>query len=126
MIRTRAQIGEHSRIKCGTSLSLSEGRGFPCFSTPFVPQGRATHRIRLLVSWCLDPSEMQIRHTISRRVRRAFLCRDNPMSGECYEHRRLWVRDKLEFLASVFGIDCLRYAIMSNRIWPSTRRRVRD
>ena len=58
----------------------------------------------------IDPSEMQICHTISRCVRRAFLCGDDPVSGESYEHRRQWIRDRLEFLASVFGIDCLTSA----------------
>lgn len=64
----------------------------------------------------IDPSEVQVCHTISRCVRRAFLCGDDPVSGESYEHRRQWIRDRLEFLASVFGIDCLTYAIMSNHI----------
>ena len=64
----------------------------------------------------IDPSEIQICHTISRCVRRAFLCGDDPISGESFEHRRQWIRDRLEFLASVFGIDCLTYAIMSNHI----------
>ena len=27
-----------------------------------------------------------------------------------------WIRDRLEFLASVFGVDCLTYALMSNHI----------
>ena len=64
----------------------------------------------------IDPSEIQICHTISRCVRRAFLCGNDPAGGESYEHRRQWIRDRLEFLASVFGIDCLTYAIMSNHV----------
>ena len=64
----------------------------------------------------IDPSEIQVCHAVSRCVRRAFLCGDDPVSGESYEHRRQWIRDRLEFLASVFGIDCLTYAIMSNHI----------
>ncbi len=71
---------------------------------------------RLARKEMIDPSEIQICHTISRCVRRAFLCGDDPVSGESYEHRRQWIRDRLEFLASVFGIDCLTYAIMSNHI----------
>jgi hypothetical protein len=64
----------------------------------------------------IDPSEVQVVHVLSRCVRRAFLCGEDPVSGGSYEHRRQWIRDRLEFLASVFGIDCLTYAIMSNHI----------
>ena len=38
------------------------------------------------------------------------------LAGESHEHRRQWIRDRLQFLASVFGIDCLTNAIMSNHI----------
>ena len=64
----------------------------------------------------LDPQSIQIVHAISRCVRRAFLCGDDPYSGKSYEHRRQWIRDRLEFLASVFAIDCLTYSLMSNHI----------
>jgi hypothetical protein len=49
-------------------------------------------------------------------VRRAFLCGDDPLTGVCYEHRREWIRRRLEFLAGVFGIDCLTYTVMSNHL----------
>jgi hypothetical protein len=55
-------------------------------------------------------------HTISRCVRPAVFCGEDPVTGGSYEHRRQWIRDRLEFLASVFGIDCLTYAVMSNHI----------
>jgi hypothetical protein len=64
----------------------------------------------------IDPFEVQVMHTVSRCVRRAILCGEDPVTGGSYEHRRQWIRDRLEFLASVFGIDCLTYAIMSNHI----------
>ena len=69
---------------------------------------------RLARKEMIDPSEVQVLHAVSRCVRRAFLCGDDPVSGESYEHQRQWIRDRLEFLASVFGIDCLTYAVMSN------------
>jgi REP element-mobilizing transposase RayT len=71
---------------------------------------------RLARKEMIDPFEVQVVHTVSRCVRRAFLCGEDPVTGGCYEHRRQWIRDRLEFLASVFGIDCLTYAIMSNHI----------
>jgi hypothetical protein len=64
----------------------------------------------------LDPNEIQIVHAIQRCVRRAFLCGDDPYSGHSYEHRRHWIRARLKFLASVFGIDCLTYTVLSNHL----------
>ena len=64
----------------------------------------------------LDPSEVQIVHAIQRCVRRAFLCGDDPLFGQAYEHRRCWVRDRLEFLASVLAITCLTYTVLSNHL----------
>jgi REP element-mobilizing transposase RayT len=63
-----------------------------------------------------DPSEVQCYHLIQRCVRRAFLCGEDRFSGQSYEHRRGWIRDRLEFLASVFGIDCLTYTVLSNHL----------
>jgi REP element-mobilizing transposase RayT len=64
----------------------------------------------------LDPLTVQIVHTRQRCVRRAFLCGRDPATGKDYEYRRQWIRDRLEFLASVFGIDCLTYAVLSNHV----------
>ena len=64
----------------------------------------------------MDPARIQIFHCIHRCVRRAFLCGDDPYSGVCYEHRRAWIRQRLEFLASIFAIDCLTYTVLSNHL----------
>ena len=53
-------------------------------------------------------------HCIARCVRRAFLCGEDTLSGQNYEHRRGWVEDKLHFLSQVFAIDICSYAVMSN------------
>jgi hypothetical protein len=35
-------------------------------------------------------------------------------TGQCFEHRRQWVVDRLRFLSDVFAIDICAYAIMRN------------
>jgi len=64
----------------------------------------------------VNPNEVQILHLVNRCVRRAFLCGKDPVTGESFEHRRRWIRDRLEFLASAFAIDCLTYTVMSNHL----------
>jgi hypothetical protein len=70
----------------------------------------------LLVVSILNPGEIQIVHACQRCALRAFLCGTDEQTGKSFEHRREWIRQRLEFLASVFGIDCLTYAVMSNHI----------
>jgi len=53
-------------------------------------------------------------HCISRCVRRAFLCGEDSLTGNSYEHRKVWVVERLRELAGVFAIDICAYAIMSN------------
>jgi len=53
-------------------------------------------------------------HIMTRCVRRAFLCGKDKYSGNCYEHRRGMIVDRIKFLAKIFNIDVCAYAIMSN------------
>ena len=53
-------------------------------------------------------------HCICRCVRRAFLCGDDAISGQNFDHRKQWLVDKIHLLSSIFTIDICAYAVMSN------------
>ena len=61
-----------------------------------------------------DPAEVSVVHCINRCVRRCFLCGHDPLTGKNYEHRKIWLEERLKFLAGQFGIDVLGFAILSN------------
>jgi len=68
-------------------------------------------------------SEIGIVHAVQRCVRRAFLAGVDEKSGKDFSFRREWIRRRMEALASVFGIDVLTYAIMSNHMHVILRNR---
>tara|TARA_B100000686_G_C16676805_1_gene909592 strand:+ start:254 stop:1348 length:1095 start_codon:yes stop_codon:yes gene_type:complete len=53
-------------------------------------------------------------HCISRCVRRAYLCGDDPISGQNFDHRKQWLITRIKQLAAQFAIDVCAYAIMNN------------
>lgn len=63
-----------------------------------------------------DPGEVGIVHLIQRCVRKSYLTGFDKNTGKDYSHRREWIRSRMERLASVFGIDVLTYAILSNHL----------
>ena len=67
--------------------------------------------------------EICVVHCIHRCVRRAFLCGVDNYTGKDYSYRREWIRQRLESLASVYGIDVLEYTILSNHVHVILRNR---
>lgn len=61
-------------------------------------------------------SEIALLHVTQRCVRRAFLAGFDPVSNRDYSFRRESIRRRMEALASVFAIDVLTYAILSNHL----------
>ena len=71
----------------------------------------------------LSEGEIQVVHCVNRCVRRGFLCGTDELTGKNYEHRRQWMRNRLEFLAGVFGVDVLGFSVMSNHLHAILRSR---
>jgi REP element-mobilizing transposase RayT len=67
--------------------------------------------------------EVQAFHLINRCVRRTYLCGQDRQSGKDFSHRKQWIRDRLEELAGIVGIDILGYAVMSNHLHVIARTR---
>lgn len=63
-----------------------------------------------------EASDVGIVHAVQRCVRRAFLAGVDEKTGKDFSYRREWIRRRMESLASVFGVDVLTYAIMSNHM----------
>jgi len=67
--------------------------------------------------------EVVVLHVFSRCVRMAFLCGVDPLTGACYDHRKQFIQDRLEAMASVFAIDVMAYAIISSHFYLVLRTR---
>jgi putative transposase len=55
-------------------------------------------------------------HCISRCVRQAFLCGFNTFLNRSFEHRKAWIKERLQFLVSNFAVDLCSYALLSSHL----------
>lgn len=67
--------------------------------------------------------QIGVYHCTSRCVRRAFLCGFDARSGRDFSHRRQWLADRLQFLASIFAVDVCSFGIMHDHHHETLRTR---
>ena len=60
------------------------------------------------------PGQPGFYHCISRCVRRAWLCGDDPLTARNYDYRRQWIVERLHTLSACFAVDIYAYSVMSN------------
>ncbi len=71
---------------------------------------------RVKRSEIFSKDEVQAFHCSNRCVRRTRLCGKDPRSGKDFSYRKDWIRDRMEVLAGIFGIDVLSFAVMDNHM----------
>jgi hypothetical protein len=62
----------------------------------------------------VDATEVGVYHCVQLAVRRAWLRWQDPVTGKNFDHRKVWIQERLAFLAGQFAIDICSMAIMSN------------
>ncbi len=58
--------------------------------------------------------QASVYHCISRCVPRSYLCGIDHDANTNYEHRKKWVKDRIQELSGIFAMEIYSYAVMSN------------
>lgn len=67
-------------------------------------------------SQIVDETQVGLYHCINRCVRRAHLCGFDRVTKMNYDHRKEWIKTRIEELKEVFAVDVASFAIMDNHI----------
>jgi hypothetical protein len=62
----------------------------------------------------IDQAEVGVYHCVQMPVRRAWLCGQDSLTGQNFDHRKVWIQERLEFLAGQFSIDVCSVATVLN------------
>ena len=60
--------------------------------------------------------EILLYHCIQRVDAELFPCGVDPLTNQSFVHRKDWIRDRLEALAGLFGVEIAAFAVMSRGI----------
>ncbi len=55
-------------------------------------------------------------HCVQRCVRRAFLCGIDHYTQKSFEHRKVWVEQRIALVGECFAVAVYAYAVMSNHL----------
>ncbi len=69
----------------------------------------------------VDADEVSVYHCTSRVVRRAFLCGEDPYTGQNFDHRKKWIEELLQYMAKHFALDILSFTVLSNHMHKQLR-----
>ena len=55
-------------------------------------------------------------HCVQRCVRRAFLCGEDHYTDKSFEHRKVWIEQRIALVGECFSVAIYAYAVMSNHL----------
>jgi len=68
-------------------------------------------------------TEVEMFHAYTRCVRRAFLCGQDALTGQNFDHRKQWIEERLQELSGIMALDLCGFAIMANHLHVVVRTR---